>query len=108
MFENNEAGSDGSFNPAVARNSELLGSNPGRVGCLSSRFVHIHAQCFKLECAVMSMILFTIKNPRSYSMRVTPSFCCDITMIVQRIAIFTSDNDTCIDVDDRYFVVWYR
>ena len=27
---------DGSFGPVVARNSEVLGSNRGRVGCLSS------------------------------------------------------------------------
>ena len=31
------AGPDGSSGPLVARNSEVLGSNPGWVGCLSSR-----------------------------------------------------------------------
>ena len=30
------AGLDCSFGPVVARNAEVLGSNPGRVGCSSS------------------------------------------------------------------------
>ena len=29
------AGPDGSSGPVVARHSQVLGSNPGRVGCLS-------------------------------------------------------------------------
>ena len=46
---------------------ELLGSNPGPVGCLSSRLCITHIQCsilFEgLECAVISMALCTIKHP---------------------------------------------
>ena len=54
---------DGPFDPAVARSSELLGSNPGRM--LVIKVVPIHcSKLFKgMECAVMSMALCTIKNP---------------------------------------------
>ena len=47
----------------VTRNSEVLGSNLGRVECVSSPGVIevVHIQCAKLfkglECAVMSMVL---------------------------------------------------
>ena len=55
----------------VARNSEVQVSNPGRVGCVSSRFCIQCSKLFKgLECAVLSMVLCTIKNPWSHSIRV--------------------------------------
>ena len=38
------AGPDGSFGPVVARNAEVLGSNPGRVGCSSSSLCMIVLQ----------------------------------------------------------------
>ena len=48
---------NGSFGRVVARNSEVLGSNPGRV---------VHKQFFKLfegmECAALCIELCTIKN----------------------------------------------
>ena len=67
------ADADGSFDPVVARNSEVLGSNPGQVGYLSSRLC-ICIQCSKLskglEYALLSMVLCTIKNPGTHSIRV--------------------------------------
>ena len=67
---------DGSFGPVVARNAEVLGLHLGRVGGSSSRlciYIHISlcSKLFKsLECAVLPMVLCTIKNPWSYSIRV--------------------------------------
>ena len=62
---------DDSFGPVVARNSEVLGSNPDRDGYLSS------VMCSKLskglECAVLLLTLCTIKNPWSHSRRVEHS-----------------------------------
>ena len=50
-----------------------LESRPGRVFVINV----VHIQCFKLykslECAVLSMLLCTIKNPSSYSKRVEHS-----------------------------------
>ena len=38
----------GPFDPAVAQNSESLGSNPGRVKCLSSRlYIYSAPHCSK-------------------------------------------------------------
>ena len=51
-------GPDGSFDPFVARKSEILGSNPGRVGYLSSRlYVCSAANCSKdwsVQCCLWS------------------------------------------------------
>ena len=42
------ASPDGSFGPVVARNAEVLGSNPGRVGCSSSSLcIYIAPNCSK-------------------------------------------------------------
>ena len=59
---------DGSFGVAVAmvvaRSFVVLGLIPGRLGYFFIEFMHI--QCSKLfkglECAVLSMVLCTIKN----------------------------------------------
>ena len=61
------AGPDGSFIPVVAQNSEVLGSNPDRVGCLTSGLcIYSAPKLFKgMECAELSVVglLCTIKNP---------------------------------------------
>ena len=59
MFTQHQ-GPDGSFGPVWARNSEFLGSNPGRVGCFH-QVVHTGLQCSKLfkglEYAMLSVAL---------------------------------------------------
>ena len=85
------AGPNGSFDPVVTRNSEVLRgfkSRPGRI--FVSKVVHIqYSKLFKgLECIVLSMVglLCTIKNPWSYLIIFRASFCRVISMIVQNVA----------------------
>ena len=68
MFTQHQ-GTDGSFDPVWARNSEFLGSNPGRVGCFH-QVVHTGLQCSKLfkglEYAMLSVALCIITFLKSF------------------------------------------
>ena len=47
-FFDASAGPDSSFDPVVARNSEVLDSNPGRVGCLAlGWYIYCAINCSK-------------------------------------------------------------
>ena len=58
-----QAGLVGSFESVVAQDSEVLGSNPGRVSCLSSRLcIYSATNCSKdQECAVLLMVLCILR-----------------------------------------------
>ena len=65
-----------SFSPVVARNSEVatgFAFRPGRIFVI----VVVHIQCFELfksmKCAVLSILLCTIKNPWIHPIRVRHS-----------------------------------
>ena len=61
---------------AVVQNSDVLGSNPDRVGYLSSGLcIHSASNCPK-ACAVLCMVLCTINKPSSHSIWVgnSPDF----------------------------------
>ena len=76
----------------MARNSEVLGSNPVRVECLSPGCSYTVLQTVQRPgmCSVVYGMC-TIKNPLGHSITVGHSFdfelsSVDITMIVQKIA----------------------
>ena len=59
-----QAGLDDSFDPVIARNSDILGSNiPRRIFVIES----VYIQCSKLfknmYCAVLSMVIVHYKEP---------------------------------------------
>ena len=55
------AGSDDPFGLVMGRNSEILGSNPGRVGYSSLGLCMYNAQFEGLECAALSMALVLLR-----------------------------------------------
>ena len=73
MIHYAKAGPDGSLGSVEARNSNVLGSNPGGSD-IWHRGCAYRLQCPKLfkglECTVLSMVLCTIKNHWSHSTRV--------------------------------------
>ena len=66
MLYSQLAGPDGSLDPAMTRNSEVLGSNPGRVRCLSLWFcIYNYPNCAKpwnVQCCLWYYVLYYVKT----------------------------------------------
>ena len=70
---------DGSFGPVVARNSEVLVSNPGRVRCVSSRLcIYSAPNCSKAwsaQCCLWYYMYMHYKEPlKSFDKNIEYSF----------------------------------